>query len=163
MAGLPSSREGDPYWLFLAPTDPSEQLLRWSINWGDGLTSTISGAAHSAAHVYADDGSYQITATAYDENEMPVQVSQVVQLDRPVSQFATGPGTTGHFYTFTSQARSRADASAEASSLDGYLTSITNRSEQDFLDQFLRASTLAEGWIGLGFGGQLLRRRRTCC
>ena len=45
----------------------------WTINWGDGTTSTIFGAADSASHVFVtspvgDSTTYDITATATDDS-----------------------------------------------------------------------------------------------
>ncbi len=62
IAGDTTAVEGQSYVLTLA--NPSQaQLSGWTIHWGDGSVSNVSGSAQTASHKYADDGAYQIMAT----------------------------------------------------------------------------------------------------
>jgi hypothetical protein len=55
------------YTLDLFDYDPgNDPLDHWTINWGDGNTSTAAGDAQHAAHHYTTFGDYTITATADD-------------------------------------------------------------------------------------------------
>ena len=80
VTGPAATNEGSLYNLELVTTDPgNDQIEAWTIDWGDGTIESIRGDATSVSHRYADDsahepgGSYQITATAYDEDTTPEQ------------------------------------------------------------------------------------------
>ncbi|MCU0963231.1 MAG: PKD domain-containing protein, partial [Pirellulaceae bacterium] len=160
LGGLPAVDEGAPYTLLLASSDPgNDRLVAWTIDWGDGVVSTVAGAARSAAHRYVDDsvgqagGVYRITATAVDEDAPAggpgYAVSRILPLARPVVPFDDGGGATGHYYLLTSQAGSRAAAYSEAAGLGGYLVSVGSQAEQDFVDRALMGGAAAGAWIGL--------------
>ncbi len=70
ISGASSVKEGSTYTLNLIAEDPGTNAVNyWTVNWGDGAASEqISGAATTATHVYANKGSYAITATATDED-----------------------------------------------------------------------------------------------
>lgn len=56
--------EGAAYTLALSTSDP-ERTTGWTIDWGDGVTSTAAAGELSALHVYADEASTRnIVATA---------------------------------------------------------------------------------------------------
>lgn len=60
--GNSTVNEGQSYILTLA--NPSQAAISsWTIHWGDGTVSTVSGGATSITHAYADEGSYQVLAT----------------------------------------------------------------------------------------------------
>ena len=56
--------EGSAATVGLSYADPATPISGWTINWGDGTTSTAAASANSAGHVYADDGTYRVVATA---------------------------------------------------------------------------------------------------
>jgi|GEM_PF-1363301 len=69
LGGSGSTNEGSTYTLTLSSSDPGADTIRaWTINWGDGSLQTINGNPSSVTHVYADNGSYTISATATDED-----------------------------------------------------------------------------------------------
>ena len=69
ISGANSTSEGSTYTLNLASADPgNDTITRWNINWGDGTTQVVNGNPSSVTKVYADNGSYTITATATDED-----------------------------------------------------------------------------------------------
>lgn len=83
--------EGDTYTLGLSASEPGGDVITsWSVDWGDGVTQTLSGDATSTTHVYsAPPNAVTITATATDEdgtytaNALPVVVD-----DAPLSASA---------------------------------------------------------------------------
>ncbi len=46
----------------------SATIASWTIYWGDGSQTTVAGAALTATHTYADEGSYRVEATTTDIN-----------------------------------------------------------------------------------------------
>ncbi|MCP3936624.1 MAG: PKD domain-containing protein, partial [Actinomycetia bacterium] len=76
--------EGQTYTLSLSASDPGADVItEWFVEWGDGETTTVSGAAGSPTHIYADDGSFEIQVTAFDADGIynatkTVTVSNVV-------------------------------------------------------------------------------------
>ncbi len=66
-----SPTEGATYTLNLAPANPTSNnntLTQWLINWGDSSPQTVNPTIpNSLTHVYAEEGTYTITATATDE------------------------------------------------------------------------------------------------
>ncbi|WP_146512309.1 PKD domain-containing protein, partial [Thalassoglobus neptunius] len=85
ISGASSVAEGSPYLLALQSSDPGrDTITSWTINWGDGNTTTVSGQPSSVQHTYADGlNSHTITATATDEdglyssNSLSVTVTNV--------------------------------------------------------------------------------------
>ncbi len=83
--------EGDAYTLRLSASEPGGDVITsWSVDWGDGVTQTLSGDATSATHIYsAPPNAVTISATATDEdgnytaNALPVVVD-----DAPLSASA---------------------------------------------------------------------------
>ena len=74
ISGSASGTQGSSYSLSFSATDPAaDTITAWSVNWGDGTTSTITvngasgSATASATHLYAA-GSYTISSTATDED-----------------------------------------------------------------------------------------------
>ena len=63
IAGPASAVEGGAYTVTLSADTPPG-VDSWTIQWGDGTSSTVPGSATEASHVYADNGAYAITATA---------------------------------------------------------------------------------------------------
>ncbi|MDR2642854.1 MAG: putative Ig domain-containing protein, partial [Planctomycetaceae bacterium] len=70
ISGDPEMREGGQYKLELNSNDVN--VLRWEINWGDGINETIDGTATSATHFFADgDEVYNIAVKAVEEIIIP--------------------------------------------------------------------------------------------
>jgi PKD repeat protein len=102
--GGPSTRaEGATYTLTLASSDPgADTLTGWLIDWGDGTTSTAAGNATSIAKVYADNGTYVITATATDEDGTYASNSKTVTITNvapTITVTGGGAATAGNAYT----------------------------------------------------------------
>ncbi|NIP93582.1 MAG: hypothetical protein GWO24_09045, partial [Akkermansiaceae bacterium] len=58
-----------PFQLTLDASDPgSDTITEWEITWGDGAVETLAGNPTSAMHTYDVVGTYEITATATDED-----------------------------------------------------------------------------------------------
>jgi Ca2+-binding RTX toxin-like protein/6-phosphogluconolactonase (cycloisomerase 2 family) len=80
--------EGSDVTITLASNDPGDDPVdAWSINWGDGTVQTgLPGDLASAAHTYADDGQYSITATlqnadgSFTSNQLDVTASDVAPI-----------------------------------------------------------------------------------
>jgi Ca2+-binding RTX toxin-like protein len=77
--------EGAMYTLDLAATDPGDDTIAsWTIDWGDGHSSTVDGTTTSVSHTFADGDArrtIQISATdedgTYDADPLPVAVHNV--------------------------------------------------------------------------------------
>ena len=72
ISGPATVNEDATYTLNLSATgEPSNHpITSWTINWGDGTADqTITGNPSSATHVYAEAGSYTITASATEDEE----------------------------------------------------------------------------------------------
>ncbi|TWT88904.1 PKD domain protein [Pseudobythopirellula maris] len=62
--------EGSPFVLELSSEDPGDDTIsEWVIDWGDGVIETVLGDPSSVSHAYADDGEYEISASATDEDD----------------------------------------------------------------------------------------------
>jgi len=60
---------GVPFQLMVTTEDPGpDTVTQITVDWGDGASSVINGGFGSVDHVYATDGSYEIRATATDED-----------------------------------------------------------------------------------------------
>jgi uncharacterized delta-60 repeat protein len=115
ISGANTAVEGTDYTLALARTDAgADTLAQWTINWGDGTTSTAPGGAASAVHRYADNGSYTITATATDEDGTYAAAAKSVQFSNVAPMLNVGGGRNqfvGSPYTLTLSSTDRgADA-----------------------------------------------------
>lgn len=65
--GASTGLEGSAYTLSLVASGPkTDTLSRWTVTWGDGSTETVAGSTTTLRHVYADNGTYTIAATAED-------------------------------------------------------------------------------------------------
>jgi PKD repeat protein len=64
LSGGSSVNEGTSYVLTLGVTPGPDPVTGWTINWGDGNTSNVTGSPPTVAHTYADGPKlYTITAT----------------------------------------------------------------------------------------------------
>jgi PKD repeat protein len=70
LSGNATADEGGTYTLGLSSSDPGADTVgHWTVNWGDGSPAqTVVGDPSSTTHVYADNGSYTISAMATDED-----------------------------------------------------------------------------------------------
>ncbi len=105
ISGSAAVGEETTYPLSLSATGvPSNHpITSWTINWGDGSQpQTISGNPSSATYVYADAGSYTITASASNNegtfSAAPLTVTVVVQ---PPTVTISGPATVNEDATYT--------------------------------------------------------------
>ncbi len=67
--GSSSVDNGSVYTLNLSVTDAgNDTISSWVISWGDGNIQTVAGNPSSVVHTYASRGSYNILASATDED-----------------------------------------------------------------------------------------------
>ena len=106
ISGDATVADGATYTLNLASSDPGQDTLTgWTIDWGDGDTSTVAGNATTATHVYATNGYYSVSATATDEdgtyssNGLSLQVGTSAFLISLAGDSSVDETST-HTYTF---------------------------------------------------------------
>ena len=123
ISGASSVNEDATYTLNLSATgNPSNHpITSWTINWGDGTgDQTVDGNPNSATHVYADAGSYTVTASATEDegtfSASPLAVNVLVDA-APVT--ISGPSTVNEDATYT------LDLSAAGNPPDHPITSWT--------------------------------------
>ena len=70
ISGPGSVDEGSVYTLNLSSSDPGQDtIIEWTVHWGDGDQTTVSGNPASLAHVYTDGlNVYTISASAADDD-----------------------------------------------------------------------------------------------
>jgi hypothetical protein len=95
LGGSGPVNEGSTYTLTLSAVDPgADTISSWTINWGDGIIQNINGNPSSVTHVYADNGSYTISASAADEDGTWLANSrQVAVVNVPPTLSVSGGGT----------------------------------------------------------------------
>lgn len=93
--GGSSLNEGATYTLNLSSFDPGpDTITHWLINWGDGSQQTVPGNPSTVTHVYADNGSYTIVATASDQDGTYPAGSLAVAVSNVAPTLAmSGPST----------------------------------------------------------------------
>jgi hypothetical protein len=78
--------EGTPFTLNLTATGPGAgSVQQWTVFWGDGTRSTVTGTATSVQHTYVNDGTYTVEALVTEgdgsvhpaDNTMKVSVAAV--------------------------------------------------------------------------------------
>ncbi|MEO1528724.1 MAG: putative Ig domain-containing protein [Planctomycetota bacterium] len=84
VVGGDSVFEGQAYVLQLDTVDPVADLVtHWEVDWGDGVVDSVNGNPSVATHYYADNGDYEIVATAVKTDirfaSSPISVSVVNQ------------------------------------------------------------------------------------
>jgi uncharacterized delta-60 repeat protein len=81
--------QGNPYTLTLSSTDPGPDTIdHWDVDWGDGTTQRVPGAAAAVTHAYPSRPAvYGVTVTASDEDG-------TYRYERPVG-FDNSFGTAG--------------------------------------------------------------------
>ena len=86
--GNPSINAGETYVLTLRYSDPgADSVSKWLINWGDGSSSTVSGTASTANHVYATAGDRNIVVKAQDDDGLWVAQPLALRVSpRPESE-----------------------------------------------------------------------------
>ena len=67
ISGAAGVNEGSTYTLSLGRGATGlPAIANWTISWGDGTTSTVANNPTTTSHIYADNGSYTISAVATD-------------------------------------------------------------------------------------------------
>ncbi|UJP01066.1 MAG: PKD domain-containing protein, partial [Nitrosomonas sp.] len=81
LSGAPSVNEGSNYTLHLgAVTDPgSDTVSSYTVNWGDGISTTYASAG-DVAHVYSAVGNHTITVDLTDEDGTHVNAGNLAML-----------------------------------------------------------------------------------
>ena len=106
LGGNASVNEGDTYTVNLGKTDPgTDTITGWVINWGDGSAAeSITGSPASATHKFADNGTYNITATATDEDGTYTATAKsitVTNVAPTLTISGAGTGAEGSVYTLS--------------------------------------------------------------
>ena len=104
ISGNPTVNEDDNYTLNLAVSNPDQQTINgWDINWGDGTPDTlIDGNASSAAHVFANAGTYQVAASVSDNTGIYYATPLTVTANLvPPTVTINGPTTVNEDSTYT--------------------------------------------------------------
>ena len=103
VTGAAATLVGTDYTVHFSAADPgADTITNWSVDWGDGVVTTLPGSAQSATRQFAVAGSYAIDVSATDEDgsysaaPLELKVSSpnqppVVQNDGP---YRSGTGTT---------------------------------------------------------------------
>ncbi|MBI1397472.1 MAG: tandem-95 repeat protein, partial [Betaproteobacteria bacterium] len=69
LTGVSAIDLGQTYSLSFGATDPgTDTISAWSVNWGDGVKTSLAGTATGGTHAYAQGGQYAITVQATDED-----------------------------------------------------------------------------------------------
>jgi hypothetical protein len=122
VSGAASVNEGATYTLSLSSTDTtidaaSDVPTSWTVTWGDGTTSNLSGNPSSTTHVYADGpNTYTVSATATNDdgtfasNNLTLNVNNV-----PPTVTISGASSVNEGATYTLSLAS-SDSSPDASS-----------------------------------------------
>jgi len=123
VSGAASVNTGATYTLSLASGDPGlDTIASWTINWGDGTSSTVAGSPASATKVYAGAGAYTITAAASDEDGMYNALPRSVAVQDPVPTDTAGNtlGTARNFGTLAAAMLKVAEDGVGASDKNDY-------------------------------------------
>lgn len=122
LSGDGSSSEGSLYQLTLDATDAGvDDAISWTILWGDGSSSTVTGRTPTVSHAYADDGKYTVTATANDGVASTSQTHAVAVANVAPAATVTASGATvlqGATYTLDLSATDPGSADAVSWSID---------------------------------------------
>ena len=130
ISGSPSGVEGAIYTLTLSPSSLSDTAA-WSVNWHDGPGNTdniqtgIAGDATSVTHVFAEEGSYAISAVAHTVSSGDVTANSTVTVVVGDATLTAGTvsalgGVEGVTPTSLSATFSDANAGAPAGGLLGH-------------------------------------------
>lgn len=85
ISGAAAGTEDTVYSLALSATDPGDDTVtQWTVDWGDGTTTTHNFAAGTATHTYTVGGNFSILVAATDED------GTHVQRDLLVAAYVTG-------------------------------------------------------------------------
>ncbi|MDZ4853052.1 MAG: PKD domain-containing protein [Pirellulaceae bacterium] len=114
--------EGSPFAITAQVTDPgADTISRWNIEWGDGIIETFFGNLRNFSHVYGDDGTYTVKATAFDDDgfyEANLASTVVVTNSLPtIANLAAMPTTEGGDMNLTGQI-------TDAGSLDPFTVQV---------------------------------------
>ena len=118
-SGPSSGVTGASYSFSTSATDPGEDQVKYTFDWGDGTAQTEtalvnSGTAASATHAWSEAGSYAIKAMATDSygatsgwsSEYMVTISAIANLPPATPSVPSGPGSgkRGVSYSYTTSA-----------------------------------------------------------
>src|SRR5262249_32150678 len=104
IGGDASVKQRSPDVLALPGFDPAgDGINGWTVNWGDGSSTTVSGNPSSLSHVYRATGTFTISASAskvglsFAANNTTVQVTQQVV---PLFAVGSGPGAPATVFVY---------------------------------------------------------------
>jgi ELWxxDGT repeat protein len=83
----PTAGLGRPYAISLSAQDPGPDTLRWRVDWGDGVTTNVTGPAAAPSHTYQYKGAtpYTIRVTPSDEDGTYAVVTATVTITASVA------------------------------------------------------------------------------
>ncbi|TAK80239.1 MAG: tandem-95 repeat protein, partial [Aquabacterium sp.] len=84
LTGAATVDQGQSYAIAFSATDPgADTVSAWTINWGDGFTTTVAGSATGSTHAFAQGGNYSVTVTAIDEDGSYISQPLAVRVIAP--------------------------------------------------------------------------------
>ena len=90
ISGAAAAQGGANYNLALSARDAGDDTISgWTIDWGDGTTSTVSGTPLAVPHTFARGGTFTVRATATNEDGTFAANTVTVTVTEPAA-----PGTT---------------------------------------------------------------------
>jgi len=144
LSGPSSGRRGDTLNFSVSATDPNDDSVSFSIEWGDGTPADWigpfpSGAGNPVAHVFSDSGVYAVRVKAKDAKDVEsewsdydtIRIGSAVAL-KPSAPEGPASGDEGVFYSFA--------------------TTAASSSGESLLVQFDFGDTLGE-WLGPAASG----------
>ena len=91
-----NAAEGQNFDITWSYSDPgqSDAVTAWSVDWGDGSTTTVAGNVSTASHAYSEDGAYVVELTA-TQADATTSVTHNITIDNEAPQVtATSPLTS---------------------------------------------------------------------
>jgi PKD repeat protein len=90
------SAVGDPVTVNAVYSDPGDDTLTTTIDWGDGTSSTAIGYSVEETHTYTTPEVYTVTLIVTDGSDTVEEIYRYVVVYDPTGSFITGGG---HFYS----------------------------------------------------------------
>jgi len=102
VSGSAGAVEGSVFTLNWGATDPgTDTISSWTVEWGDGTTSTYAGNLRTAGKTYADNGTYTVRLTATDEDGSYLATTSVGVANVAPTLSVSGSASPAEGSTFT--------------------------------------------------------------
>jgi hypothetical protein len=138
ISGPVAVTEGSTYALSLAAAytgDPDgDKVIAWTISWGDGTTSTLSGSPTTATHTFAEEGPVAILAAAQDDD----------------SSFAAASTVNVTVQDALLQALGQAVAATEGAAFNGVVATFTDPGSDGTAADYTATITWGDGHVSAG-------------